>query len=43
VDPHNPGYRNLHAVVLCRIGEYTRALDIYARLLRQYRRRPRSG
>jgi tetratricopeptide (TPR) repeat protein len=32
----NPGYRNLHAVVLCRIGDFAPALDIYADLLRQY-------
>ena len=30
VDPHNPGYRNLKAVVLCRIGDYAPALEIYA-------------
>ena len=35
-DPHNPSYRNLHAVVLSYIGEYDRALEIYAKLVREY-------
>jgi tetratricopeptide (TPR) repeat protein len=35
-DPRNPGYRNLQAVLLSRIGEYRRAADIYAKLLAEY-------
>ena len=35
-DPHNPSYRNLHAVILSYIGEYERALEIYAKLVREY-------
>jgi len=34
VAPENPGYRNLQAAVLCRIGEYANAQEIYADLLR---------
>ncbi len=36
VDPLNPSYRNLKAVVLCRTGDYAPALEIYARILREY-------
>ncbi len=36
IDPRNPGYRNLHAVILSHVGEYRRALEIYAELLREY-------
>ena len=35
-DPRNPSYRNLHAVVLSYVGEYERALEIYAKLVREY-------
>lgn len=35
-DPANPQYRNLKAAVLCRIGEYATAIDIYAELLREH-------
>ncbi len=35
-DPRNPGYRNLHAVLLSRIGEYAHASAIYAKLLAEY-------
>ena len=33
VDPHNPAYRNLRAVILARIGEYQEAIAIYADIL----------
>jgi tetratricopeptide (TPR) repeat protein len=33
-DPHNPGYRNLKAVVLARIGEYRESIEIYRSLLK---------
>ncbi len=35
-DSRNPSYRNLHAVILCHIGEYERSLEIYSQLLREY-------
>ena len=35
-EPRNPGYRNFHAVLLSRLGEYERASRIYAELLREY-------
>ena len=35
-DPTNPSYRNLKAAVLCRIGEYQPAIDIYTDLLREH-------
>jgi len=35
-DPRNPGSRNLKAVVLCRIGDYQPAIDIYAGILEEY-------
>ena len=36
VNPRRPGYRNLHAVLLSRIGEYERSRRIYAELLAEY-------
>jgi tetratricopeptide (TPR) repeat protein len=36
VDPRNPGYRNLWAVILTKFGEYSRSSRIYAELLREY-------
>ncbi len=36
LDPDNPSYRNLKAVVLCRIGDYAPAIDLYARILDEY-------
>jgi tetratricopeptide (TPR) repeat protein len=39
--PDNPGYRNLKAVVLCRIGDYPPAIDIYADILHRYPRQTR--
>src|SRR5690606_35932208 len=35
-DPRNPGYRNLQAAVLARAGEYDRALQIYAEVVKEY-------
>ena len=35
-DARNPGYRNLLAVILSRIGEYDRSSRIYAELLEEY-------
>ena len=36
VEPRHPGYRNFHAVLLSRLGDYARAARIYAELLREY-------
>ena len=36
VDPRNPSYRNLLAAVLGRVGDYDRALAVYAKLLEEY-------
>jgi tetratricopeptide (TPR) repeat protein len=35
-DPRNPGYRNLAAVILSRVGEYERASRMYADLVKAY-------
>jgi tetratricopeptide (TPR) repeat protein len=36
IDPKHPGYRNLKAVVLCRIGDYAPAITLYGGILREY-------
>jgi tetratricopeptide (TPR) repeat protein len=36
IDPRSRGYRNLHAVILSRIGEYGRSCQIYAEMLEEY-------
>jgi len=33
-DPRNPGYRNLKAAALAKIGEYEQAIDLYGSVLR---------
>ena len=38
VEPDNPGYRNLKAVVLCRIGDYEPAIQLYDGILKAYPR-----
>ncbi len=35
-EPVNPNYRSLEAAVLAGVGEYARAIDIYAAVLKQY-------
>lgn len=35
-DPQSPSYRNLCAVILSRIGEYERSIELYSRLLSEY-------
>ena len=35
-DPERPGYRNLAAVILGRVGEFSRASEMYSRLLAEY-------
>jgi tetratricopeptide (TPR) repeat protein len=42
IDARNPGYRNLHAAVLGRIGEFDQALAVYERLLREYPGQPKA-
>ncbi|MET0892105.1 MAG: sulfotransferase [Pseudoxanthomonas sp.] len=37
----NPGYLNLKAVVLCRIGDYEPAIALYSRILQVYPQHPR--
>ncbi len=36
IDPRNPGYRNLKAAILVRIGEYEQSIEIYADVLAEY-------
>jgi len=38
VEPANPAYRNLKAVILCRIGNYASAIELYDALLAEYPR-----
>lgn len=38
VAPDNPGYKNLKAAILCRIGDYTTAIELYDGILRAYPR-----
>lgn len=38
IEPANPGYRNLKAVILCRIGDYEPAIDLYTGILAVYPR-----
>ncbi|HYM85897.1 MAG TPA: sulfotransferase [Pseudoxanthomonas sp.] len=40
-EPDNPGYRNLKAVVLCRIGDYEPAIELYQQILEVYPQHPR--
>ena len=35
-DARNPAYRNLKAAVLCRVGDYETAIEIYESLLREH-------
>lgn len=35
-EPRNPGYRNLKAAILGRIGDYEESLQLYASVLREY-------
>jgi Tfp pilus assembly protein PilF len=36
LDARNPGYRNLAAVILARVGQYERSSGLYAELAREY-------
>ncbi len=41
IDRYNPGYRNLKAVILGRIGDYDGAIQLFAGLLAEYPNNPR--
>lgn len=40
-DPGDPGYRNLHAALLARIGDYAQSIDLYTNLLASHPRQPK--
>jgi len=40
-DGRHPGYANLHAAILARLGEYGRALAVYERVLADYPNQPK--
>ena len=40
-EPLNPGYKNLKAAILARIGDYDQAIDIYDKLLAAHPRQPK--
>jgi cytochrome c-type biogenesis protein CcmH/NrfG len=40
-DPDNPGYRNLKAAALGRIGEYDQAIELYGAVLKDQPRQPK--
>ena len=40
-EPHNPGYKNLKAAILARIGDYGQAIDLYDKLLAAHPRQPK--
>jgi tetratricopeptide (TPR) repeat protein len=41
-DPKNPGYRNLKAAILGRLGEFEEAIDTYAGVLAEYPGQPKA-
>jgi tetratricopeptide (TPR) repeat protein len=40
-DARHPGYANLHAAILARLGEYDRAIAVYERVLADYPNQPK--
>ncbi|WP_454717707.1 tetratricopeptide repeat-containing sulfotransferase family protein [Caulobacter segnis] len=40
-DARHPGYANLHAAILARLGEYDRAIAVYDRVLADYPNQPK--
>lgn len=40
-DERHPGYANLHAAILARLGEYERAIAVYERVLADYPNQPK--
>lgn len=41
-DARNPGYRNLKAAILTRLGEYTQAIELYGGVLAEYPHQPKA-
>jgi tetratricopeptide (TPR) repeat protein len=41
-EPRNPGFRNLYAVILGRIGEFDRANEVYAGVLAEHPQQPKT-
>src|ERR1700722_1416463 len=41
LEPHNPGYKNLKAAILARIGDFQQSIDLYATLLASYPLQPK--
>lgn len=41
LEPHNPGYRNLKAAILGRVGEYATSIDLYAGVLAEFPKQPK--
>jgi len=41
LEPRNPGYNNLKAAILARIGEYQQSIEIYAAVLASYPQQPK--
>jgi tetratricopeptide (TPR) repeat protein len=41
-EPRNPGFRNMQAVLLGRIGEFDRAIEVYASVLAEYPQQPKT-
>jgi len=41
LEPRNPGYLNLKAAVLARIGDYTDALEVYRGILNAHPQQPK--
>lgn len=41
-EPRNPAFRNVQAVLLGRVGEFDRAIEVYADLLAEYPQQPRT-
>jgi tetratricopeptide (TPR) repeat protein len=41
-EPRNPGFRNMQAVLLGRLGEFGRAIEVYASLLAEYPQQPKT-
>jgi tetratricopeptide (TPR) repeat protein len=40
-EPHNPGYRNLQAAVLAKLGNYAQSIETYTQLLASHPRQPK--
>jgi tetratricopeptide (TPR) repeat protein len=40
-EPHNPGYRNLQAATLAKLGDYSQSIEIYSQLLERHPGQPK--